>query len=205
MMLTFGIAFIFSYLGSIPPGAINLSVLQLSFHNNKAAALRFSLAAALVEFPYVLIALQFEGWLTSTPLIVNNIKMVSAIVMITLGVINTIAYFRSSPSPVLNKLRESGFRKGLIISILNPLAIPFWIGISAYLHHQQWILINNWEAKVSFAFGVAVGTFGLLATLVYFSKKINFNFQEKGVLQLVPAAIFYLLGFYALWQLIAVS
>jgi threonine/homoserine/homoserine lactone efflux protein len=202
MITTLLIAFIFSFLGSIPPGSINLSVLQLALENKIGAALRFALAAAIVEFPYVIIALQFEDWLSSSAMIINNIKLITAIVMIALGAINTIAYFRTSPTRILSKLSASGFRKGLIISILNPMAIPFWVGLIAYLHHQKWIVSNNWTAKIVFALGVAAGTFSLLAALIYLSKKVNITFQKKGALQLVPASIFFILGFYALVQLV---
>lgn len=201
MISIFIIAFVFSFLGSIPPGAINISILQLGLESRTGAALRFALAAALIEFPYVLIAIQFEDWLTSTPLIMNNIRLISAAVMIILGIVNLSIYYRPTKSQVLNKLQSSGFRKGLIISTLNPLAIPFWIGITAYLKNQQWIEILTWTDKLVYAAGVSIGTFTLLAIFAYLGKKIKFKMSSKGLTQLVPAIIFILLGLYGLLQL----
>ncbi len=201
MISIFIIAFVFSFLGSIPPGAINISILQLGLENRTGAALRFALAAAFIEFPYVLIAIQFEDWLTSTPLIMNNIRLISAAVMLILGIVNLRIYYRPTKNQVLNKLQSSGFRKGLIISTLNPLAIPFWIGITAYLKNQQWIELLTWTDKLVYATGVSIGTFTLLALFAYLGKKIKFKMSSKGLTQLVPAIIFILLGLYALLQL----
>ena len=43
---------IFSFLGSIPPGTMNLAVLQLGLEQKIKTALRFSLAVAIIEYPY---------------------------------------------------------------------------------------------------------------------------------------------------------
>ncbi|MEQ9165614.1 MAG: LysE family transporter [Fulvivirga sp.] len=93
------------------------------------------------------------------------------------------------------------FRKGLIISILNPLAIPFWIGITAYLKNQQWLQITSWSDKLIYGAGVSIGTFTLLALLAYLGKSIKLKISSKGLAQLVPAIIFLLLGLYALLKL----
>jgi|UniRef100_UPI00404B0457 threonine/homoserine/homoserine lactone efflux protein len=201
MMIIFGIAFIFSFLGSIPPGSINISIIQLAVEERISAALRFALAAALIEYPYVIIAIQFEDWLTSTPLIMNNIRLISAAVMLTLGAVNLRVYFRPTKNKTFEKLQSSGFRKGLIISILNPLAIPFWIGITAYLKNQQWLQITSWSDKLIYGAGVSIGTFTLLALLAYLGKSIKLKISSKGLAQLMPAIIFLLLGLYALLKL----
>ncbi|MTI41306.1 LysE family transporter [Fulvivirga lutimaris] len=200
-MIIFAIAFIFSFLGSIPPGSINISIIQLSVEGRMAAALRFALAAALIEYPYVIIAIEFEDWLTSTPVIMNNIRLISAVVMLTLGAVNLKVYFRPTKNKTFEKLQSSGFRKGLIISILNPLAIPFWIGITAYLKNQHWLKITNWGDKLVYATGVSIGTFTLLALFTFLGKRIKLKISSKGLAQLIPAIIFILLGLYALLKL----
>lgn len=201
MILIFFIAFIFSFLGSIPPGSINISILQLAIDGRIGAALRFALAAALIEFPYVLIAIQFEDWLTSTPLIMNNIRLISAVVMLALGLINLRIYFKPSTNKTFNKLQFSGFRKGIIISILNPLAIPFWIGITAYLKNLRWLELSIWTDKLTYAAGVSIGTFTLLVIFAYLGKRIKLKLSTQGLAQLIPAIVFMLLGLYALLQL----
>ncbi len=201
MIAIFFIAFVFSYVGSIPPGAINISVAQLAAENKIISAIRFSLAAAIVEFPYVIIAVIFSDWLLSSELIITNIKLIAASVMIILGIINTFSYFKTKSKGYSELPSKSGFRRGLVISIFNPLAIPFWIGVTAYILNMGWVSIDtNWTIFI-YALGVSAGTFALLATLIYLSRVMKWSIQNKGLAKLIPAVIFYILGLYALFQL----
>ena len=83
----FIIALILSFAGSIPPGTINLTVVQLGLESKVRTAIRFSVAASLVEYPYAWIAVKFEKLITSSPVITDNIQIISIIVLIVLGVI----------------------------------------------------------------------------------------------------------------------
>ena len=95
-MITFLLAFGFSFIGSIPPGAINISVIQYAIEGKIREAARFSIASALVEFPYALIAIFFSELLLSTDVVINNLKIISTSLIIVLAIINTYSYF--SPS-----------------------------------------------------------------------------------------------------------
>ncbi|MEQ9413449.1 MAG: hypothetical protein RIF39_06440, partial [Cyclobacteriaceae bacterium] len=53
----------FSFIGSIPPGTLNLSVLQLGLEGKVKTALRFALAVAIIEYPYTWIGVEFESWI----------------------------------------------------------------------------------------------------------------------------------------------
>ena len=200
MLTTFIVGFVFSFLGSIPPGSINLSVIQLSLDNRLRAALRFALAAAIIEFPYALIAVQFEGLITSSPWIVDNFRLLTAIVMLTLGMINIISHTKTKTGKIQQELKKSGFRKGVLISILNPLAIPFWIGVTAYLNHQQWIHLPHLNGILIYVLGISAGTFALLALLALLAHRLGSLARENRLVNRVPGMIFILLGLYALAQ-----
>ena len=81
----FIVGLIFSFVGSIPPGTLNILVLQLGLENKVRAALRFALAVALVEYPYAWIAVMFEDWLTSSPAVTQNFQLTGALVMTAIG------------------------------------------------------------------------------------------------------------------------
>lgn len=196
LLHTFLIAFIFSFLGSIPPGTLNLTVLRLGLEQKMNIAWRFSLAAALVEYPYAWLALLFEGWITSSPTIINNFKLISAVVMITLGAVT----IRTALKPVrdVDSVRESGFRKGLLLSILNPLALPFWIGITAYLKSQGWITLSSRGEIHSYLFGISLGALSLLMLVAYLARKAATFFSPQGGVKFIPGAVLLALGTYAL-------
>ncbi|MDX1629932.1 MAG: LysE family transporter [Fulvivirga sp.] len=198
ILATFGIAFVFSFLGSIPPGTINLGVLQLSLDNKYQAALRFALAAALVEFPYALIAVKFQAYLTSSPIILDNLTLIAAVVMVTLGAINIL--YSEKSTATIEKFRKSGFRKGVIISILNPLAIPFWIGITAYLSGLGWVNLNTNSLVLWYVTGVSAGTFILLALIAFLGNKMNFLIKKTRLVHQIPGVLYIILGIYAFLQ-----
>lgn len=200
MVATFIIAFFFSFIGSIPPGSLNLSVIQLSLDNKLSAAIRFALAAAIIEFPYAFIAVKFEGLITSSPLVLNNFKLIAAIVMLALGIANIATYSKNSTSKTLDKLRQSGFRKGVILSILNPLAIPFWIGVTAYLNNQGWIQLTSNKLILIYVLGISAGTFALLAVLAVLGKYLGNYFKESNLIKIIPGVVFLILGMYALYE-----
>ena len=141
MLQTFFIAFGFSFVGSIPPGTINLTVLQLGLERKTNTALKFALAASIIEYPYAWIAVKFATLILANPSIVKNMQLLAGIVMLVLGAANLYSSMRSNP--LAARFSNSGFRKGLVLGILNPLAIPFWIAMTAYLKTQQWIDLST--------------------------------------------------------------
>jgi threonine/homoserine/homoserine lactone efflux protein len=84
----FVVGLVFSFVGSIPPGTLNILVLQLGSENKVRTALRFALAVAVVEYPYAWIAVAFEDWLTSFSANTQNFQLTGALVMTLVGVIN---------------------------------------------------------------------------------------------------------------------
>ncbi len=199
-MTSFLIAFAFSFVGSIPPGAINISVIQLSLESKIRSAVYFSLAASIVELPYAFIALTFSEWIMSNQIVLQYIKLIGALVMIVLGTINLISYFKLKNEQVKIRDRLSGFKNGFIISIVNPLAIPFWIVVTTYLINMEWIVLQKVSDKLLYTLGVSAGTLALLLSLIALSNKFNIRLNNQRYAKLIPAIIFYLLGFYALFE-----
>lgn len=194
----FLIGAIFSFLGSIPPGTLNLCVLQLGLEKKIATALRFSLAVAIIEYPYTWIAIQFERWITSSPAVVENFQLITAVVMLVLGVANV--WTAKRPSPLVMKFNESGFRRGIVLSILNPMAIPFWIAITAYLKAQQWIDLSNAGLVHSYVFGTSVGVMILLTIFALLARRLSSYVSNSKLIQLIPGVTLLLLGAYAFFE-----
>ncbi|HEX7017174.1 MAG TPA: LysE family transporter [Cyclobacteriaceae bacterium] len=201
MTTAFAIAFAFSFIGSVPPGTINLTVLQLGLEKKFAIALRFGVAAALVEYPYGWIAVKFAALILSTPAIVTNFQLITGIVMVALGVFNL--WSASKPSTFSVRFNNSGFRRGLLLGILNPMAIPYWIAMTTYCKSQGWVdLDTNFELQ-GYLIGVVLGGLTLLIILVYLASKIAPLFRHQGILKRVPGVVLLGLGIYAFAKLIA--
>jgi len=186
---------IFSFLGSIPPGTLNICVLQLGLEKKIGAALRFALAVSIIEYPYTWIGVEFEKWITSSPAVIENFELLTAVVMTVIGILNI--WSAQRPTEFVARFNESGFRRGLVLSILNPMAIPFWIGITAYLKAQHWIDISSPLNLHLYILGTSVGSMVLLTLYTYMANKLSRFVTKSKLVKLVPGITLLGLGFYA--------
>lgn len=192
----FFIGVVFSFIGSIPPGTLNLSVLQLGLEKKVKVALRFALAVAIIEYPYAWIGVQFEYWITSNPLIIDNFQLITAIVMMAIGFLNLWA--AEKPTSFSVKFNESGFRRGIILGILNPMAIPFWIGVTAYLKAMGWLNLSTLWLLHSYVLGTSVGALILLIFFALLAGKLAGYIKNNRIVKRVPGFTLLALGLYAL-------
>ena len=193
----FIIGFVFSFLGSIPPGIMNLCVLQLGLEKKVAVALRFSLAVMIIEYPYTWIGVVFENWITSNPAIIENFQLITAVVMTLMGLLNIWA--ARKPTEFTTRFNESGFRRGLILSILNPMAIPFWIGVTAYLKAQRWIDLSTTGLLHTYILGTALGAMALLTVFTFLAHRLSGYITNGKLVKLVPGITLLALGLYAFY------
>jgi threonine/homoserine/homoserine lactone efflux protein len=186
---------VFSFLGSIPPGTLNLMVLQLGLEKKTRVALRFALAVAIIEYPYTWIAVQFQYWITSSPMVIDNFQLITAIVMSLMGIF--MVWSTRRPSVFSVRFSESGFRRGLVLSILNPMAIPFWIGITAYLKVQGWIDLSSTLLLHTYVLGTSVGVLILLVLFAFLAKRLAGYLENNRYVKLIPGYTLLALGLYA--------
>jgi len=197
MIQSLVVGFVFSFLGSIPPGTINLSVLQLGLKNQMLGVLFFSLAAVAVEFVYASLAVEFQLFLIENTSLTENLQIISALAMIALGVIHLSNKPRGQP--IEFKQGRTNFRNGVIISAVNPLAIPFWVAVTAYLQNQGLLVLGSASNFWSYIVGICLGTLMLLVFVGQMAQKFQ-NFQNNLVVNKLPGVIFLGLGLYTFWS-----
>lgn len=195
---TFLFAFAFSFVGSIPPATLNVSVLQLGLAGKMNIAWRFSVAAAIVEYPYAWIAIVFEEFLTASPIVEDNFRLITALVMLTLGVFNI--WSAQRPSKFAARFEASGFRRGLVLSILNPLAMPYWLAMTAYMKAQGWITLDTDTELHAYLTGIVIGAFLLLILLAFAARNVVRFFQPSSWTKQIPGVVLLILGVYAMIQ-----
>ena len=158
-------------------------------------AWRFAIVCSVLEYPYAWIAVEFAEWITSSPMLVENMQLITAIVMITLGILT---YWSSSkPTTFTTKLNESAYMRGVVLSILNPLAIPFWVGATAYLNSLGWIELSSPVRLHAYLIGICLGTLVLLMIVAYLAKKVVSQFTQSSWLKKFPGIALIILGIYA--------
>ena len=195
------VAFVVSYLGSIPPGTINITSMQLSVQGLKRPAFFFALAASLTEFVYAGITVKFQIFLSQRPGFTENFTLITAVAMIVLGVINL--FSKTDTEKLMSRTAQikgrNGFKKGVILCLLNPLTIPFWLTVTAYLQANQWISLKEYHFWIYIS-GLTVGTFLLLLTVNRLGSKFTNIANNQCLVHKVPGIAFLGLGLYNIYQ-----
>ena len=195
LLKVFVLGTVFSFIGSIPPGTLNVSVLQLGLEKKVKTALRFALAVSIIEYPYAWIAVEFESLISRSPWIAENLQLITAVVMTTLGIFTI--WSARKPSTFSVRFNESGFRRGLLLSILNPMAIPYWTGATAYFKAQGWVNVSTQPLIHSYVFGTSVGAMLLLTLFTFMAAKLAPYIQHNPYIKMAPGFIMLVLGLYA--------
>ncbi|MEN7548967.1 LysE family transporter [Rapidithrix thailandica] len=167
-----------SFLGTIPFGTVNLSVINTTIHRNLKSGLHLAVSASLVEVVHVLLAIQFGKVIVQ---LLQGNALIHALVIVAFTVIGGIFFFkkaRHSHSPTIGK-SPSFFLRGAIIGLLNPQAVPFWVVIIAMLQSMDSIRLST-EPLLFFLVGVALGKLLVLFLYGYLSAIIVRRIQKTG-------------------------
>jgi len=190
----FLLGFIFSFFGSIPSGTLNVTVLQLGLENKKDIALRFALAVAIVEYPYAWIGVHFQYLLSSSPVIVRHFELIASLVMFALAAFNL--WPSQQNTGLAKKFEESGFRRGLVLSVLNPMAIPYWMAFTAYMKLHGWLALETGSELHIYVLGTSLGALALLMLLFFFAQRLAPYVQGSKWVKIIPGLIILGLGIY---------
>lgn len=162
-----------SFVGTIPVGPINISVVATTIKRNFKAGIVFSSSAAFVEILQSFIALQF-GMLLSGMLFNNpSFQFAVSVVFTTVG---AIFLLKKEKVTLKNNSKKKlpAWANGIIISLLNPQALPFWIFVlgyyqSASLIDMELLSLGHVNCVLSFLIGVYLGKFAALSMYSYLS------------------------------------
>ncbi len=174
------VGFAACFIGTIPFGPINLTVVKTAVDFDTKRGLQVALAASIIEVFEALIAILF-GMLISDFLDSNLfIKLTIAVVFIGLAIV----VFTRKTKPSLNEEKQqqqSFFKKGLLIASLNPQAIPFWVFALATIS-QYFEFDYSGGYLFGFLAGVFIGKVTALVGFVIASTYLKAHLQESSQL-----------------------
>lgn len=154
MFITFIVAFGISFVGSIPVGVLNLTIVDIGLRKSFYQVLLFALAASIVEYGQGFIALKFSSLFEANQSLELYIDLIATPVFFVLGIM----YLRKHGKPPKKQEAVSDFSKGLILSIVNPLAIPFWVVWGTVSFGKGYVTMDNVSIAI-FTLGISLGTF----------------------------------------------
>lgn len=194
LFLNFLIGVIVNFIGYVPLGNVNLTVVQLTINRGFRAAMYFITSFSVVEFFFTYTIMYFADWFASQERLLYWLDWILIVVFLVLGLLSWFNNQKEDREADYS-LKES-IQYGIILGIVNPMQIPFWMIGGTYLISEGWVETGN-GALAIFSLGSAIGSFLCLLGFSRFSTYLHerFAFSSK-VLNRSIAGVFFLLAVY---------
>ena len=165
--LNFIAGFIVSFLGTLPIGVLNVTIMEVSLKKGMQSAIYFAMACALVELFYSYISVQLTRSIADFPALGTITESVASITLFVMGIF----YIRKQQNSVVSKQKSvSSFYLGTLLSVLNVVAFPFWILYTSLLQAKGIVGISQHSLVIGYVSGISLGTIAGLLPFAYASR-----------------------------------
>ncbi len=161
------IGFILGFIGYLPVGNINLTVVQLSVNDKHKRVWLFILFAAIMEFVYCFFCLRGLERLLRQPELILVLDWAGVAIFLALGIFSIL----QKANPDSDQQFSSGIKRGVLIAIFNPLQIPFWLVWGIYVIDKGWVQKEVFSIAL-FSLLCSIGTIAVLWLYSYAGKKL---------------------------------
>lgn len=201
LFLTLFLGIILNSIGYIPPGNINLTVVQITITRGIKQAIYFITAFSCVEVLFTFGVMRFVQWLSSEIKVGDYIDGVMIVMFMVLGIIT----WRSRKEmPKADYSKKDSIRYGMLLGVLNPMQIPYWLFVGTYLISHEWIDIGYLSLSI-FSIGSGIGAGVALYGFARFAQYIQTKFTLNNyVVNKAIAGLFFALSAYHIFKLIYV-
>jgi hypothetical protein len=145
-------SFIVSFLGSIPPGAISLSILQKGKTEGLKKALQWSVFAGLSEGLHLYVAWTFNDFLNRNPIFGHYALLISGIILGFAGLVLILKKNNQEPKAIMTNLQF------FLFNLFYFIAIPFWLAVIQLLQPSE---------NEGFLFGIGSVLGGIVCLSLY--------------------------------------
>jgi len=173
IFLTIFLGLAVNFIGYVPPGNINLSLVQITINRGFKHALQFITAFSCVELVFTYVIIHAAEWLS------HQLKLevvIDWIMVVLFGVLGAITWIHRSKPPKAKVSRYHSVKHGIIMGIINPMQIPFWMISGTYLITHHWIVTGTWPL-ILFSLGSALGAFFCLLAYARSARYIQTRFE----------------------------
>jgi threonine/homoserine/homoserine lactone efflux protein len=207
-MLIFLITFLISFIGSIHPGPLNLSVIQTTLQKSLPAALLMALGGVIPEIIYGYLAVEGVMIFEKYPIVFKVMQWAVVPILLFLGIQQIIASRQtkkeiiSSQNITRRTSTQGASTRGFFLSLFNPQLLPYWIVILVNYQNYESLRISDLSDKILFVLGTSTGAFALNYVYAYiahtqrekifkylnqnrFEQIIGWTFVGMGLLQVV--------------------
>ena len=179
-MLVFLITFFISFVGSIHPGPLNLSVIQTTLQKGFYSALLLAFGGVIPEIIYGYLAVEGVMLFEKYPKVFSVMNWTVVPILLGLGIQQILHSEKPKQFVIPSKIVEGTALKGasargFFLSLFNPQLLPYWIVVLINYQHYSFLKISEFSDKLFFVLGTSTGAF----TLNYVYAYLAFKQREK--------------------------
>lgn len=202
-LLYFLVAMAASFIGTIPFGPINLTVVKTTVDHNQLRGIEVAFAASFVEIFEALVAIWFG--LVVSAFLESNLFFRLFIATAFIGLAVLLFLRKTDPSlQEKNGVPQSFIKRGLLIAALNPQAMPFWIfALAAISQYFAFEYVGIYLA--GFLLGVFAGKLLALYGFVIASGYLETHLQQSSqFVNKLLAGVLLLIGISQAWNAVSI-
>lgn len=199
LFLTLFLGIILNMVGYIPPGNINLTVVQITITRGIRQALYFIGAFSAIEILFTFGVMRFVQWLSSE---IQLGSIIDVLMVFMFGILGVITWRSRKEMPKADYSKKDSIKYGMLLGVVNPMQIPYWLFVGTYLISKEWIDIGYLSLTV-FSIGSGIGAglalYGFARFAQYIQEKFTLSSYvvSKGI-----ALLFFALSAYHIVKLI---
>lgn len=180
-----------------------MTVADTAIRRGMKAGIWVAIGASIVELIQSFVAIKFTWLFAENSELDFWLGIIALVVFWGLGIYYFFIAKASEPSINAEKEEKKlpDFFKGMMVSSMNVLVIPYWVFYGSYLNTQGWLELEN-DSIIAFVLGVMTGTFALLLLYAKLGQMITKSAaQWTGYVNKFIGVIFMLFGIYQIWKL----
>ena len=173
-IISFFSGYVTSFVGTIIPGGLNATAMEITVSKGRTAGLLFGAGAALIEIIYIRLTLLGIAFFVKQQKLFDILQWIVAGLFFAAGVYIFISSFRKGKKknkrkPVKGNGYLHAFLLGLTLKAINPAQFGFWIFWSTYLISNNLLKAESTHYTL-FCLGLGSATFTGYALYVFFGE-----------------------------------
>lgn len=150
-----------SFLGALPLGTLNITAFHISASLGVIKAIYFSMGVLLVETSIVYATLKMDHLFKIQE---KHRQLVFIIIIIVLVILSLVTIYKAYNGNTISNnsfgwsFFGASFVYGLLLSLLNPLQFPYWIGWNKVLLNKNILNFSSTSIR-TYVTGIGIGTF----------------------------------------------
>ncbi len=165
------IGFLMAFIGLMAPGLLTLSALKVSVERGEKEGVKFAWGVMIPIFVQAHIALFFAHYLVTHSIILVRLSQAAILLFVFLAYL----FFRQGRKGIRSEVNKfnikNSFFYGMFISLINPMAIPFYLTYSSILEYYGYLVFKEPYITV-FVFGAIWGAFAILALYSRYARRL---------------------------------